>query len=77
VLSERTLTLDILHQLVHDFEDSVRKVIAENIADWPELPTGLAIFLANSEIEVAYPILTKSGVFKDESLIEVIRHRTM
>lgn len=74
---ERTLTLDILHQLVHDFEDSVRKVIAENIADWPELPTGLAIFLANSEIEVAYPILTKSGVFKDESLIEVIRHRTM
>jgi len=49
---ERTITLEILHQLIHDFESSVRKTIAE----WPELPVEMAIFLANAEIEVAYPI---------------------
>ena len=74
---ERTITLDILHQLVHDFESSVRKTIAENIADWPELPVEMAIFLANAEIEVAYPILSKSGVLEDEALVEVIHQRTM
>jgi len=74
---ERSLMLDILHRLVHDFEKSVRSIIAENLVDWSDIPQDLATFLANDDIDVAYPILSKSGVLKDENLIEIIHHRTM
>lgn len=74
---ERTLMIDILHRLVHDFEISVRRIISKNLADWPNLPPNLANFLANDDIEVAYPVLSQSGVLQDMNLIEVIRHRTM
>jgi len=74
---EKSLTLDILHRLVHDFERSVRKIVAENLAEWPELPEDLANFLANDDIDVAFPVLSKSGVLQDFNLIEIIRHRTM
>ncbi len=73
---ERHLSLEILHHLVHDFELSVRKIISERLAEWPGIPTELVTFLANSDIEVAYPILTGSGILADESLIEIIQHRT-
>lgn len=74
---ERTLMIDILHRLVHDFEISVRRIISENLADWPSLPPNLANFLANDDIDVAYPVLSQSGVLRDVNLMEVIRHRTM
>jgi uncharacterized protein (DUF2336 family) len=74
---ERSLMLDILHRLVHDFEKSVRLVIADNLVEWPNIPQDLATFLANDDIEVAFPILSKSGVLKDENLIEIIRHRAL
>lgn len=74
---EKSLTLDILHRLVHDFERTVRKIVSENLAAWPDLPDELANFLANDEIDVAYPILTQTGVLQDKNLIEIIRHRTM
>jgi uncharacterized protein (DUF2336 family) len=74
---EKTLTLDILHRLVHDFERTVRKIVSEKLCDWPNMPDDLAHFLASDEIDIAYPILTKSGVLQDENLIEIIRHRTM
>ena len=69
--------LDILHRLVHDFEKSLRTIIAKNLVDWSDIPQDLATFLANDDIDVAYPILSKSGVLKDENLIEIIQHRTM
>ena len=74
---ERSLMLDILHRLVHDFEKSVRAIIAKNLKDWSDIPQDLATFLANDDIDVAYPILSKSGILKDENLIEIIHHRTM
>jgi uncharacterized protein (DUF2336 family) len=61
---------------VHDFETSVRKIISERLAEWPGLPTDLITFLANNDIDVAYPILTQSGLLADEGLIEIIQHRT-
>ena len=74
---ERSLMLDILHRLVHDFGKSVRAIIAKNLKDWSDIPQDLATFLANDDIDVAYPILSKSGILKDENLIEIIHHRTM
>lgn len=74
---EHSLMLDILHRLVRDFEKSVRLIISENLADWAGIPQDVATFLANDDIEIAYPILSKSGVLKDENLFEIIRHRTL
>ena len=74
---ERDIALDILHHLVHDFESLIRQTLSERLAEWPDMPPDLANFLANDEIEIAFPILSKSPILRDENLIEVIRHRTM
>ncbi len=73
---ERALMFDILHKMVRDSEMSVRRIISEQIAEYPDAPHELVTLLANDEVEVAYSILEKSTVFKDEDLIEVIHHRT-
>lgn len=74
---ERTLMFDILHQVVHDIEMTVRQTIAMHIASLPDMPSDLATILANDDIEVAYPILTQSEVLHDRQLIETIRNRTL
>lgn len=74
---ERALMTEILRQLIHEVEMSVRKQLADKLADNPKAPTELITTLANDEIEVAYPVLLKSSVLQDIELIEIIRHRTM
>ncbi|MDH3233445.1 MAG: DUF2336 domain-containing protein [Alphaproteobacteria bacterium] len=77
-LSERETALmtDILHKLVHDVEMEVRRDLSERLADNSEAPHDLVVMLANDEIEVARPLLLKSGVLRDADLIEVIKERT-
>ncbi len=74
---ERTIMFEILRQLVHQCEVSVRKLLSEKLANRADVPVELAIELANDDIEVAYPILRDCGVLKDTDLIEVIRSRTI
>lgn len=74
---ERALMTDILDQLVHDMEMSVRRALARRFAKLPNAPRELILKLANDEIEVARPILVESGVLRDAELIEIIHHRTM
>ncbi len=73
---ERALMFDILRKMVRDSEMTVRRIISKQIAEFPDSPHELVTLLANDEVEVAYPILVKSAVLKDEDLIEVIHHRT-
>ena len=73
---ERQLMDDILRQLIHDVEMSVRQKLAERLARQSDAPRDLILALANDEIEVAHPILTKSTVLHDLDLIEIISHRT-
>jgi len=73
---ERSLMFDILHHIVHEFEMAVRRTVSEQLADWPDTPKELAVLLANDEIEVAYPMLVRSGVLQDTGLIEIIQQRT-
>lgn len=77
-LSEREMALmtDILRQLVHDVEMSVRRSLAERLSNQADAPKALIIALANDEIEIAHPILVGSPVLQNEELIEVIQHRT-
>lgn len=74
---ERSLMTEILRQLIHDVEVSVRRALAERLSEQPLAPHELVIALANDEIEVAHPLLVNSDVLQDLELIEIIRNRTL
>ena len=74
---ERSLMLDILHKVVVDVEMSVRKTLSENLADVADAPPALIRLLADDDIEVAYPILTRSPVLADADLIEIVENRAL
>ena len=69
--------VDIIRRLIHQVEISVRRVLAQRLAERPDAPADLVLTLANDEIEVAHPILLKSEVLRDPELIEIVQHRTM
>jgi hypothetical protein len=64
---------DIMDQLAFKLEMKVRQHLAETLSSVGEAPLDLVKKLANDEIEVARPILTKSGVLKDSDLLEVVK----
>ncbi len=74
---ERDLMTEILRKLIFDVEMSVRKALADRLADEADAPAELVTTLANDEIEVAHKILLKSEVLQDIELIEVVQHRTL
>jgi uncharacterized protein (DUF2336 family) len=74
---ERALMSDILRQLIHAAEMSVRQDLSRKLAALDNVPHELVVMLANDEIEVAHPILAKSSLLHDSDLIEIIRHRTL
>ncbi len=77
-LTEREIALmtEILRQLIHDVELSIRRGLAERLAAKPDADRELLSALANDEIEVAHPILVGSQLLEDSELIEVIQNRT-
>jgi uncharacterized protein (DUF2336 family) len=74
---ERALMTEILRQLIHDVEVSVRRALAERLSEQPLAPHDLVIALANDAIEVAHPLLVNCDVLQDLELIEIIRNRTL
>ena len=73
---ERTLMTDILRQLIQDVEVSVRKALADRMAEESGAPSVLINILANDELDVAHNILLNSEVLQDLELIEIIQHQT-
>ena len=73
---ERTLMTEILRQLIQDVEISVRKALADRMAEESEAPSVLINILANDELDVAHNILLNSEVLQDLELIEIIQHQT-
>jgi uncharacterized protein (DUF2336 family) len=55
---------------------SVRRDLAERLANEKDAPGELVVALANDEIEIAHPILATSGVLSESDLIEIVKHRT-
>ncbi len=74
---DRAIMADIMRELVHEVEMSVRRSLAHRMAERPDAPIELVVKLANDEIEVAHPILIRSEVLRDIELIEIVQHRTM
>lgn len=73
---ERTLMTDFLRQLIQDVEISVRKALADRMAEESRAPSDLINILANDELDVAHNILLNSQVLQDLELIEIIQHQT-
>lgn len=73
---ERAIMDDILTNLVDQMELTLRRALAEKLADTPSAPSSLITFLAQDEASVARPILLKSCLLRDEQLIEIVKHRT-
>lgn len=74
---ERALMSDILRQIIHDVEMSVRRQLADRLSLNANAPRELVMALANDDIEVAHPILLGCNILHDADLIEIIQHRTM
>lgn len=74
---ERALMGEILRHLVHEVEMSVRRTLADRLADRRDVSPDLIVALANDAIEVAHPILLRSPLLRDGELIEIVRHRTL
>jgi uncharacterized protein (DUF2336 family) len=67
----------VLGLLVRDVARGVREVLAETVAQSPNLPHSIAMALAGDAIEVARPLLERSPMLDDASLIEIIRTNSM
>ena len=74
---EKALMTEILRQLIHDVEITIRRALADRLAEQPTAPRDLVRALANDAIEVAHPLLVNSLVLQDLELVEIIRNRTL
>ncbi len=73
---ERALMSDILGKLVSQVEKDVRKELVNALTNSEaDIPDVIKV-LASDEIEIARPLLEKSGLLRDPDLIEIIRMRT-
>ncbi len=73
---ERALMNDVLLKLINSVEKNVKKELSKRLANIDDVSPDLAAKLANESIEIAEPMLRKSGVLNDEQLIEIIRNRS-
>lgn len=70
---ETELFGDVLALAARRVEMDVRRRLAERLAESPTAPRNLVTMLANDQIEVARPLLEKSGVLEDADLLDIVR----
>lgn len=73
---QRMLMYGILQTVINDIEASVRQAVAGRLALMDDVPRDLVSKLANDDANVAFPILSKSGLLRDSDLVEIIKLRT-
>ena len=73
---EGELVADVLIELMAQAETDLRHAIAEQLSVLDNVPLRLLLQLANDDIEIARPILTKSPVLGDLDLIYIIKSKT-
>jgi len=69
---ERALMNDILRRLTNDVEITIRRALAERLADDAKAPHGLVLILAHDMIEVARPLLLRCASLTDADLLSLI-----
>ncbi|HEY4113807.1 MAG TPA: DUF2336 domain-containing protein [Rhizomicrobium sp.] len=70
---ERELMREILRRLTGEVEMAIRIAAAERIADDPQAPLDLILFLVDDTIEVARPLILRSARLSDEELLRFVR----
>ena len=76
-LNEQELAFfgDIMFKLAREMEAKVRAVLADTLADAQVAPSAIIETLANDDIDVARPILTRSSVLSEPDLLSIVaRH---
>lgn len=63
---------DVLQTLATQTAQDAREELARRFADAPFAPKGLILQLARDAIEVAGPILSRSGVLSEEELVTIV-----
>jgi len=69
---EMALASDILRHIAATVEETMRAELSERFADLEGAPPDLIRQLANDVIEVAGPVLMRSGLLQDPDLIAIV-----
>ena len=73
---ERSMTADLIVELLREAAMEERVRIARRIANVSEIPTGLARMLMRDDLEVARALLENSATVGDGDLIDCVRSAT-
>lgn len=74
--SDESLITIVLCELIRDVEMSVRRNLAIQLAEKDNAPAALIKDLANDEIDVAVPVLTKCRMLSDGELVNIVRKQS-
>jgi uncharacterized protein (DUF2336 family) len=69
---ERQLAIDIFRLLVRDTAVQVRKIVAEQLCNNPQVPHDIIKSLANDVVDVSTIVLEHSMLLTDEDLLQII-----
>ena len=69
---EKGIAAEILSQVASEVEREVRARLSYRLADLDNAPADLIRQLANDEIQVARPLLERSGALSEQDLVDII-----
>lgn len=73
---ERSVTADLLVEILREAEFDERARVARRIAGLAEIPNCLVRLILRDELDIAYPLLTESVALTDADLLDCIRSAT-
>ncbi|HEY1753348.1 MAG TPA: DUF2336 domain-containing protein [Caulobacteraceae bacterium] len=73
---ERSVTADLLVEILRDAEFDERARVARRIANLAEIPNCLVRLILRDELDIAYPLLAESTALSDADLMDCIRNAT-
>ena len=73
---EAALFDEVLQMVAAEMQDGVLAELAEVFADAPDAPVGLMRDLANHAYPIAGPVLQRSPVFDDQTLLQIVTYQS-
>lgn len=73
---ETALFDDVLQLVAAEMQDGVLVELSERFADAPDAPVGLMRDLANHSFEIASPVLRRSKVLDEKTLLQVVNYQS-
>jgi uncharacterized protein (DUF2336 family) len=73
---ERSVTADLLVEILRDAEFEERARVARRIATLTEIPNSLIRLIVRDELDIAYPLLAESTALSDADLLHCARFAT-